>query len=111
MAEAADQEVPKLQLVNFEKVYIKAGDQTTVTLDFDARRMTLLFVPPPSVAGAEWVAPSWDVMPGPIAVFIGGNQPGYDNSVQQGSSPSRAPGPCQSRAVKLSVFEIMLLIK
>ena len=58
--------------------------------------MALLFVPPPPAAGAEWAAPSWHVMPGPIAVFVGGNQPGYDKGVLRGQFTVTGAAPVTS---------------
>ena len=40
-----NQETPKIQLVNFDKIFLKAGEQTAVTLEIDARHMAMLHVP------------------------------------------------------------------
>ena len=40
-----NQETPKIQLVNFDKVFLKAGEQVKVALEIDARHMALLHVP------------------------------------------------------------------
>ena len=71
---------PKLQLVNFEKIWLEAGEASTVELAIDARRMALLETPPPTPAGGKWVAPSWWVKPGKIDVFVGNGQPGYSQN-------------------------------
>jgi beta-glucosidase len=76
------QRTPKLQLVNFEKVLLPAGGEQEVALTIDARRMALLEVSPPvAPTSSDWVPPAWWVKPGKIEVFVGGNQPGYGETL------------------------------
>lgn len=70
---------PRLQLVNFEKVWVASGATVSVSLVIDARHMAVLR-PAPTSGSAEWQPPLWSVEPGLVEVFIGDGQPGFASS-------------------------------
>ena len=70
---------PRLQLVNFEKVWVASGATVNVSLVIDARHMAVLR-PATSSDSTGWQPPFWSVEPGLVEVFIGDGQPGFASS-------------------------------
>ena len=82
---SAAQKTPVVQLVNFEKVFLSAGEEQTVAMTIDPRHMALLEVPP-AVSGdddANWTPPTWWVKPGQIELRVGDSQPAFGSTLSQ----------------------------
>ena len=74
---------PRVQLVNFAKVWVGAGATVAVSLLIDPRHMAVLRpAAGRAVDGGDgWQPPFWSVEPGLVGVFVGDGQPGFGSSV------------------------------
>ena len=75
-----DAPVPDITLVDFARVFVAAGAQTTVSLVVDPRHYAVLQSQPlgppsPKDPNGTWVPPVWTMKPATLDLFVGGQQP------------------------------------
>ena len=71
---------PALELVQFDRVFVRSGEQARVTLTVDPRRMALLL--PPSVhSSSNGSLPDWWVVPLRMELSVGSSQPAYGSTL------------------------------
>ena len=69
-----------LTLVNFDRVHVEAGEETTATLVVDPRHYAVLQEQPrgpptPVEPNGSWVPPAWVMKPATVHLHVGGQQP------------------------------------
>lgn len=65
---------PDVQLADFQRVAVAAGQSVQVTLVVDARHYAVLQAQPPG-PNSSWVPPAWTMKPATLQVSVGGQQP------------------------------------
>ena len=74
--------VPALELVQFDRVFVPAGEQVNATLTVDPRRMALLLPSNASTASSDSALPDWWVVsPLRMEFSIGASQPNFGQTL------------------------------